>query len=280
MTADSQFETLPSDSRAAPTSVGVVTVATNRYLDHWVNLVRSADQYLAAEKTIVFHVFTDRFEAANRVGEQLDRIKTNVLPIRSLGWPDATLHKFEIFWNHRSVLLQDILIHFDADMRVTPDACLPFEEKWEGDIALVRHPGFRRPARSALSKLYRRHPELAVRDVYRMITEGGLGTWENDPRSRAFVSRRDRSVYVCGGTWMGRRDSFLNLCQELGARTRQDKQQGVVARFHDESHLNWFAARRKCSILDSSYCYAEGLPNLSDLQAQVVAVEKYDDRTR
>jgi histo-blood group ABO system transferase len=147
-------------------------------------------------------------------------------------------------------------------------------------MALVRHPGYRRPAGRARLRLYASHPGIAARDAYSEARFGGIGRWETDRASTAFVARRDRSTYVCGATWFGLRASFLAVADELASRTRRDLEEGRIAVWHDESHLNWYASCHEVEILDSSYCYAEGLPGLADLSPRIIAVDKADDRTR
>jgi len=112
------------------------------------------------------------------------------------------------------------------------------------------------------------------------VRVGGLGSWETKPESLAFVPRQLRKQYVCGGTWMGRGQELLSMIHELAAHTRTDLDAGRVAVWHDESHLNWFAANNATSILGSEYCYAPGFPNLADLSPRIIAVDKGNDRTR
>jgi hypothetical protein len=79
---------------------------------------------------------------------------------------------------------------------------------------------------------------------------------------------------------MGERDTLIEACGVLAERVGRDSKRGVVARFHDESHLNWYAAHNRCAILESNYCFVENSPNLKDLEPTIVAVEKYENRTR
>ena len=79
---------------------------------------------------------------------------------------------------------------------------------------------------------------------------------------------------------MGLREPLGVMIDELANRTRRDLQRGVVAIWHDESHLNWFASYHAHELLDSEKCYAEGLPNLKDLIPEIIAVEKGGNRTR
>ena len=262
-------------------TVGVVSLATNRYLKYWMAMALSAEEFLFPQSQVTLHVFTDQIDEVRSFESQLSRIRINALPIGSLVWPAAPLQKFQVIVNHFDELDQDILMHLDADMLMTSKVEGDLHpDEWQGGMALVKHPGYRRPSGKAITNLYAKHPSFLAKDAYRKLSEGAIGTWESDRTSTAYVPRHLRKVYVCGATWMGTHDSFRSTCELLAENTKQDERAGHIARWHDESHMNWFAATHDCSILDSEYCYVEGAQNLADLSPKIIAVEKFDDRTR
>jgi histo-blood group ABO system transferase len=262
-------------------SIGVMTVATNRYIDYWAEMAASADRNFFPGHRLVLHVFTDQVERAREIAASLSRAEVDIVPIKPLRWPDATLLRYELFDAHRERLMEDILIHLDADMLVECDTGAELEPRmWRGGIALVRHPGYWRPRAATRLGMYAQHPLMAVSDARRFLHLGGLGSWETDPDCRAFVPRQDRRTYVCGGTWMGYREALLAMIRSLGVRTREDLNEGRIAVWHDESHLNWFVSRNSVTVLGSEYCYAPGFPSIADLSPRIIAVDKGDDRTR
>jgi histo-blood group ABO system transferase len=262
-------------------SVGVVSVATNRYVHYWMEMAASADVLLFPGTELTLHVFTDQPELVEAFAPRLSRIRVNPIRIQALTWPAATMQRFQLISDHADQLTEQVLVHLDADMVVvaaTPSNMDP--QAWIGGMALVRHPGYRRPRGSGRLKFYLRHPMRMGRDLARFAKEGALGTWERNPASTAYVPRGKRRAYVCGATWMGLRESFIASCALLAANTAQDDGNGLIALWHDESHMNWFAANRPRSLLDSEYCFVEGSANLADLKPLIVAVEKSDERTR
>jgi hypothetical protein len=262
-------------------SIGVFSVATNRYLEFWMSLARSADRYFITDPPVCLTVFTDQVEAVEAFARGLNRIQIQAVQIEPLGWPDAPLAKFQTVIDHEYLLMQDFLIHLDADMRIVSNlGDVLAAHRAPAELVVVKHPGFRRPPGFQRTALYRSHPKFALRDSYRFVREGGLGTWETNRESAAFVRRSLRGTYVCGATWMGERDTLIEACGVLAERVGRDSKRGVVARFHDESHLNWYAAHNRCAILESNYCFVENSPNLKDLEPTIVAVEKYENRTR
>ncbi|MDO9485520.1 MAG: hypothetical protein Q7K25_05630 [Actinomycetota bacterium] len=262
-------------------SIGIVTVATNRYLDYWFAMAQSAEQHLFPDNDVVMHVFTDRVDDAQEMSRTLTRVKVDPIAIPAYGWPEATLLRYELFDQHSHRLTEDVLVHLDADMLLVQDVGQELDPSaWVNGIALVRHPGFRRPALAKRAELYLRKPRLAAADARLKVLVGGLGSWESDPESLACVPRELRKQYVCGGTWMGRAQELLAMIHELAEHTRTDLDSGRIALWHDESHLNWFASNNPTSILGSEYCFAPGYPNLTDLRPRIVAVDKGSARTR
>ncbi|CAB5043217.1 MAG: hypothetical protein F2923_08945 [Actinobacteria bacterium] len=262
-------------------SIGIATLATNRYAEHWKRLAKTVDLNFHASDRVTLHVMTDQVASVLEFSKSLTRIRVNAIEVEPLGWPDAPLQKFQSIVNAAHHMDQEVLMHLDADMLITDfqDTDLNTEH-WINGMALVRHPGYRRAKFGLSTKNYLESPSLILRDSFRVIKEGGIGTWETSRQSTAFVPRRLRKTYVCGATWMGTHDAFLETAQILAANTQIDNTNGVIAKWHDESHLNWFASTHQCLILDSDLCFVENKKTLRDLHPKIIAVEKFDDRTR
>ena len=60
----------------------------------------------------------------------------------------------------------------------------------------------------------------------------------------------------------------------LAANVESDFRRGIVAIWHDESHLNNWASKNSFNSLDPSYCFAEEFLHLRDLDAKILAVKK------
>lgn len=258
-----------------------MTVATNRYIDYWTEMAISADKHLFPGHRLVLHVFTDQVARAREAARILKRAEVDIVEIEPYGWPEATLLRYEVFAAYRDRLTQDVLMHLDADMLIVGDVGPELDPaSWIGGIALVRHPGFRRPSATRSFVQYVRHPRRLLADILAWRAAGALGSWEQDARSRAFVPRKLRQIYVCGGTWMGLRDALVPLVSLLAERVRVDLDEGTIAIWHDESHLNWYASHYEHTLLDSGYCFALGWDQLADLEPLIIAVDKGNDRTR
>jgi hypothetical protein len=261
--------------------LAILSVATNRYLNYWEKLVISADRLLQPGARLNFYVFTDNPDHARNVEGQAHRSRIIPIEVPALGWPEATLLRYELFSDALDQIREPIVIHLDADMLLTAECIIdPGPSDWPGGIAVVRHPGFRRPSLARRLRLYLAAPRFVWSDIRSWFRFGALGTWEASRASRAYVPRRDRHVYVCGGTWMGFREPISQMIRVLAIRTRQDLSEGVIAVWHDESHLNWFVSITPHYLFDSEKCFAPGYRNLLDLAPEILAVDKGTQRTR
>jgi histo-blood group ABO system transferase len=177
----------------------------------------------------------------------------------------STISRFGDYAKHQALITADLVLFLDADMELA-DTVGPglTPHRWPNGIALVLHPGFFAPSQRGLRSLYSR-----MRQRVR-----ARGSWETRPESLAYLPDEDQRFYVCGGVWMGRRAEVIALCALMDERIREDEANGIVAVWHDESHLNWWAATHNRQLLPPEYCYADGYPNLTGLRRRIVAIEK------
>ena len=177
--------------------------------------------------------------------------------------------RYKIYSNYAHEIDADVLCHIDADMLFLAN---PYKfltpTDWKNGVALVAHPGYFRNSRSGVSLLQR------GKDLARFIKIGGLGAWETNGRSTAFVRRRRRNMYVCGGSWMAKKESFLSLISSLHKNTEEDLENGLIAKWHDESHLNKWASENEFTMLDPSFCYDSSYKWLTGLPEIIRAVRK------
>lgn len=261
--------------------LGILTVATGDYLEYWSQMIDSAQLSLKnLETEITFHVFTDRTKDAATFARKIQLFNFKIHEIPSYRWPEATLLRYRIIDKFKDQYFDDILMHLDADMLICADFInsINFEELIDG-IGLVSHPGFWRPKGMTRVRLYFRFPKRLLIDMQRVFLLGGLGAWEIRKNSSAYVRRSDRRNYVCGGVWLGVRSNFSSLVLSCASNTELDLTQGEMAIWHDESHLNWWAARNKFTLLSPSYCYDPTYPQLASLPNLIQAVDKGQQRT-
>lgn len=88
---------------------------------------------------------------------------------------------------------------------------------------------------------------------------GVRGTPENRPQSLAYIDPREPMQYFAGGFNGGTSAQFLKMSETLSKNIDIDLANGVIARWHDESHMNrYFVDNPPTVILDPGYCFAQG----------------------
>jgi len=256
-------------------SVAFVTIATNKYIWYWKNLITSADLNLSSDVNYVFHVFTDQPDFCKEVEDTLKNVKVKIHSIRPMNWSEATLLRYETINGARQQIKEDVVMHIDADSLISENLSPTFINRdWKNGLAFVSHPGFWRPKGLNLLKFYFFNMHFLIKDLYKLVKVGGLGTWDSNPASTAYVARKKRKNYVCGGVWMGERDSLFQMIEELSKQTRANSDRGIQAKWFDESHLNNWVAFNENSLLTPNFCFAQGYKNLKSFKPSIIAVDK------
>jgi hypothetical protein len=239
-------------------------------------MVQSLLQEVRDTDSVHLYLFTDSVREADFFASQLKNLAVTIIEIPPYTWPEATLYRYRIYSKHAESLHGDILMHLDADMIINADFVSKIKNLFRNSgMALVAHPGFWRPKRAtSLLRLYFMNPKKLYSDFKMKVFMGGLGSWEVHDTSSAYVPRKNRQRYVCGGTWLGTRKEFLDLAKSLDENVRTDESNGVLAIWHDESHLNHWASRNSYIQLTPEYCFDSSYPQLRSITPLITAVDK------
>lgn len=232
--------------------IGLLVVATARYAEFLEDLIASARRYFFQGHELVPFVFTD----AASVPPGAIRV-----PVRHEPWPAMTLKRFHLFCEH-SALLQDLdfLFYVDADMRFVAPCGEEVLPRREDRLVAVAHPGF-----------YRRTPWWGSGPRWRPRRL----PFERNPASLACIPDRSHGPYFAGGFNGGFTDSFLSMARSLRDAVDHDLQRGIVAVWHDESHLNRYLYVQPPKVLPPSYCYPQqGYRHLRHLTPIIIALLK------
>lgn len=235
-------------------NIGLLIVATGRYVELLDSLLASARRHFFPGHRVTPFVFTDAASAipdAVRVG------------IGHEPWPMVTLKRYHYF-SAASALLQsqDFLFYVDVDMRFVADCG---EEILPGEVERlvgVRHPGYYRRRRWwSLA----REPSVSAERL----------PFERDPRSLACIADRSHRTYYAGGFNGGYADSFLTMARSIRDAVDLDLERGIVAVWHDESHLNRYFHVQRPKALTPAYCYPDPpYRNLRGLRPVLLALSK------
>jgi histo-blood group ABO system transferase len=196
--------------------IGLLTVATGKYLQFIPPLISSARTHFCKNHEVTFFVFTD-----GCLDEAKDLV---VLPHKRYGWPLDTLFRYLAYWNHRQDLASmDYLFACDADMLFVNEV---------GDEILSNRVGTLNPG-----------------------YVGRRGDYEVRPQSTAYVGPHEGEFYFAGGFYGGKCTSFFDMLSNLLNLASIDLNKGIIAVWHDESYLNrYFIDHKPSLVLPRAYC--------------------------
>lgn len=145
------------------------------------------------------------------------------IEIENLGWPRATLMRYHSILKWRRIFDDYAYVYYmDVDMLV--ESPVHREEICVDGLVATLHPGF-------------------------------VTTFERDKNSTAYVEG-DNHNYYQGCFVGGKRNAFLSMCETITKNIDQDDRNGVMAIYHDESHLNrYMIDHPPCKILSPAYCF-------------------------
>ena len=219
-------------------------IGTNGYHEFILNLLNSLDLQAIERSSHEFIVLTDSPSDVleSEVYRQLSN-QIKVAKVEPYGWPEATLFRFKLMLEHWDIASNPFVGYLDADclIRDTKRFLNGPDLSDESLIYFVAHPGYFK------SPLWKR---LAIASPVR-------GVFETRKSSEAFVPFRRRfGTYVCGGHWFGGREPIRRMLEDLDYCVERDLQKDIVARFHDESHVNRFLQNAKVELLTPEWAYS------------------------
>lgn len=200
-------------------SIGLLIMATGKYVNFVPPLVESAEKYFCTDHDITYFVFTDGTLPPH------DRIVTVYQP--RLGWPYDTMMRNQVYASHADLLeSQDYLFAVDADMLFVDT----MGDEILGERVATQHPGF----------------------------VGARGSYETNPLSTAYIPESEGKQYFAGGFFGGSSEEFIKLVTTISNNIQTDLEKNLIAVWHDESHWNRYCIDNEPTvILNPSYCYPE-----------------------
>lgn len=226
-------------------------IGTGKYLNYLPNYYTNIKKNFLPECHKTFLVFTDG---------DLDDIPDDmeVYHQEHLDWPFITLNRFEILQEaEKEICNSDYFIFMDADTlvvdTVTEDEFFGNNEEY---YIGVHHPCH--------------YMKMPPHDKF-------PGAFEFDTESTAAISENDdTSVYFQGCLWGGMTEAAIELMYILEAKIKDDLSKGIIAQWHDESHLNKFYCSRKSHVrvLSPSFAYPEVFDSYCNFEKKIVHLAK------
>jgi len=183
-------------------------IATNGYTVYLKDIIESAKKHFMRDAELSFIIYTNSINI-----DQTDNIK--IVNIEDEHWPGPTLKRFHYFckaWN--IIEKSDFSFYIDVDSSFRKDFGLADLDKIIPlkNIKMIGtlHPGY----------------------------YGKQGTPERRVNSTAYISEGTNNRYFCGGFIGGKSSDFLDTARRLRDNIDIDLGNGIIAVWHDESHIN------------------------------------------
>lgn len=210
--------------------IGILYIATGRYKVFWKKFYQSCEAYFLPGIEKRYLVFTDAkriyCENNNRVSKYHQE---------KLDWPGNTLYRFHTFLKAEAEMLNcDYLFFFNSNSRfadIVGEDILP-NGITDNGLVVAQSPAFRFSKRSDFK-------------------------YEKNPLSTAFIPDYTGTHYFIGGLNGGKTTNYLQMIKTLRNSVDKDLAQGIVAVWHDESHLNRYMIDKNPKILGYEYVSLE-----------------------
>jgi len=229
----SQLRSFIWNKKRVNAKIGVLYICTGKYSIYWPKFYLSAKKYFCPGAELHFFVFSD---------SSLDNFndpKVHYYHQEKLGWPYDTLRRFHIFLSQKEQLQKmEFLYYFNANMifkkTVAGEEILPDVNHFPSGLVSVVHPC---------------HYNRAAADLI----------YDRTPNSTACVPAGEGAKYYQGCLSGGTSEAYLTMCEILKKNIDKDEQNGIIALWHDESHINHYFISHPPKELHPGYAYPENM---------------------
>jgi histo-blood group ABO system transferase len=202
-------------------------IATGKYYIYIDGIIRSASKYFLKDTDLTFIIYTDWHGAKDLKGESIV-----VREIKHEPWPSPTLKRFHYFLLSEDLMLgSDYSFYIDVDSEFLRDISLnTLGLSDKTGMSGTLHPGF-------INK---------------------KGTPEYRKNSTSYIEPGKNTHYFCGGFFGGSSLEFIQMSKTIKNNIEEDLKNGIIAIWHDESHLNrFFLDNPPISILGAGFSSPE-----------------------
>jgi len=208
--------------------IWILYICTGQYDIFRKDFYLSCEQFFLNDNEKHYFVFTD----SKNIFDSKNNKNIHIFDQKNLWWPDNTLLRFHIFLSQKKELEKmDYLFFCNANLVIKKqiwNEILPTNE-W---IMVCQHPWF-----------YNK--------------KNTIFTYDRNKRWTSYIRKWDWKIYIAWGFNGGKSINFLNMCELLSENITKDKDNWIIAIWHDESHLNKYILDHTYKLLDPSYLYPE-----------------------
>lgn len=210
--------------------IAILYICTGKYNQFFEGFYQSAEKYLLKDIAMKdYYVFTDDMNLCSKPNVFLNFKKCE-------GFPWDSLYRFRTFLTIKDKLIGYEYIYFfnsnalflqDIDESILPDnGCELVNGVW--------------PIHRRICTSYHYYP------------------YERNKKSLAYVAPFHKPyTYYMGGIHGGTANAFLEMSEVLNRNIQIDLENGIVAKVHDQSHINKYLRSHSCKPLGKEYCSPE-----------------------
>lgn len=234
--------------------VAILYICTGKYNQFFEGFYESAMKFFLTDHDKTFFVWTDD----DHIADGLSNVR--VIHKECAGFPADSLFRFEMYLQAEEELKKFDYIYF---IQANAQFLQPV-----GDELL--------PDESGLS--------MGIWGGINLRRPACLHPYERNKNSLAYVAPYGKNyIYFMGGINGGTSEAYLDMTRTLAANIRDDYNRGIIAKVHDQSHINAYMRNRECKIITPEYCWPEEV--YSDFEPKMifrdkVKIDKYFDKGR
>ncbi|CAH6790899.1 A3galt2 [Phodopus roborovskii] len=212
-------------------TIGLTVFAVGRYLEKYLKrFLESAEQHFMVDQSVVFYVFTDRPEAVPHMTLGPGRL-LRVEPVQGESrWQDVSMARMRTLYEALGGQLGQ-----EADYVF----CLDVDQRFTGNFGP-----------EALADL------VAQLHSWHYHWPRWLLPYERDKRSAAALSWGEGDFYYHAALFGGNVAALRKLTAHCALGQQLDRERGIEAVWHDESHLNkFFWLYKPTKLLSPEFCW-------------------------
>ena len=224
-------------------TIAILYICTGKYNQFFEGFYESAMKYFMTSHDKTFFVWTDE----DHIADGLPNVR--VFHKECAGFPADSLFRFEIYLQAEEELKNYDYIYF---IQANAKFLQPV-----GDEIL--------PDESGLS--------MGIWGGANQRRPACLFPYERNKKSLAYVAPYGKNyIYYMGGINGGTVEAYLEMARTLAANIRDDYNRGIIAKVHDQSHINAYMRTHAGKIIPPEYCWPE--ESASDFEPKMIFRDK------
>jgi len=233
--------------------IAVLYICTGPYRIFWDEFYKSSNNYFLKKHEKHYFIFTDDVNFPKS-------FDITIIQKQCQGFPNDSLFRFQMFLEIKDQLLNyDYTYFFNSNMQFVDfvnEEIFPNLTNENGLVGVL-HPGH-------YNKNYLFFP------------------YERNVRSKAFIPFKTNHIYryFMGGVNGGKTLNYIDLIARCAINIEDDYKKGIIAVYHDESHLNSFFFKNSCKILESNYGWPQNKAGLFALKIIIRDKTLFDKKFR